>query len=83
MTLSDIKSLSCATITCQQAAAVLGMHYSTLHRQAVQDKSKLGFPVIVAGSRVYISRQGFINFVEGKVYDVPGLSEQETVLPQC
>ena len=37
----------------------------SINLQAKEDPSKLGFPVIVMGSRVRIPKAGFIKFCEG------------------
>lgn len=68
LTLREIEALDTEVLTCQQVSRVLcaGAYY--LHEQAMKDPSKLGFPVIVHGTRVKIPRQPFIRFMkEGKV----------------
>lgn len=76
--LSDLKTLDTTTITCQQAAAVLGCAYSRLHRQAEQNPAKLGFPTVAINHRVYIPRIPFINFMEGaKESELPGVQQAD------
>ena len=65
MTLRDIAELERETITCKQAAAVLGMGEYTLHEQAIQRPESLGFPVLVSGRRVRIPKNAFICFMNG------------------
>ena len=68
LTLREIEELPCEVLTCQQVSRVLcaGAYY--LHEQAMKDPTKLGFPVIVHGTRVKIPKQPFVKFMrEGKV----------------
>lgn len=68
LTLREIEALETEVLTCQQVSRVLcaGAYY--LHEQAMKDPAKLGFPVIVHGTRVKIPKQPFIRFMkEGKV----------------
>lgn len=65
MTLDEIKSSSKEVLTCKDVADVLACNPATLHMQAVEQPWRLGFPVIVMGSRVKIPRLAFINFMNG------------------
>ena len=65
MTLDEIKSSSKEVLTCKDVADVLACNPATLHMQAVEQPWRLGFPVIVMGSRVKIPRIAFINFMNG------------------
>ena len=65
MTLDEIKSSSKEVLTCKDVADVLACNPATLHMQAVEQPERLGFPVIVMGSRVKIPRLAFINFMNG------------------
>ena len=67
MTLSDIVKLEKETITCKQAAAVLGMGQYTLHEQAIQRPESLPFPVLVSGKRVRIPKNAFICWMNGQI----------------
>ena len=58
MTLDEIRSSDKEVLTCQDVA--------TLHMQAVEQPWRLGFPVIVMGSRVKIPRRPFLKFMEGE-----------------
>lgn len=68
LTLAEIEALETEVLTCKDVSRVLcaGAYY--LHEQAMKDPSKLGFPVIVHGTRVKIPRLAFIKYMrEGKV----------------
>lgn len=65
MTLQEIESSTKEVLTCQEVAPVLKCNPATLHMQAVEQPEKLGFPVIVMGSRVKIPRKPFLNFMNG------------------
>lgn len=68
MTLSELEALPGEILTCQQVAPVLNANPSTIHGQAMERPELLGFPVIVAGSRVKIPKRPFIRFMkEGKL----------------
>jgi len=64
MTLQDIERMDRATLDIADVADVLDSWPQTLHCQAQEDPRKLGFPVIVQGSRVKIPRLGFIHFMK-------------------
>ena len=54
-------------LTDEQVAPVLKCNPATLHMQAIKGPKKLGFPVIVMGSRVKIPRRPFLAYMkEGK-----------------
>ena len=65
-TLAEIEAIPCEVLTCQQVSRVLcaGAYY--LHEHAMKDPSKLGFPVIVHGTRVKIPRLAFIAYMKGE-----------------
>lgn len=65
MTLDEIKSSSKEVLTCKDVAEVLACNPGTLHMQAIEQPWRLGFPVIVMGSRVKIPRKPFLNFMNG------------------
>ena len=66
MTLDEIRRSSKEVLTCQDVAPVLSCNPATLHMQAVEQPKRLGFPVIVMGSRVKIPRRPFLKFMEGE-----------------
>ena len=45
-------------------APFLGVDPQDIRGQAKKDPSKLGFPVIVMGSRVKIPKEGFVHFMK-------------------
>ncbi len=63
--LEELETLETAVLTCQQVAIVLKASPATIHRQAMECPERLGFPVIVMGSRVKIPRQAFIAYLKG------------------
>lgn len=63
MTLQEIQESDKLFLVPTDVAAVLGMSANSLRLQAQQDASKLGFPVIVAGTRVRIPRVPFLNYI--------------------
>ena len=62
-TLAELEALPGEVLTCQQIAPILGANPATIHGQAVDRPEKLGFPVIVMGSRVKIPKQPFVRFL--------------------
>lgn len=66
MTLAEIEKLTSETLTCKQAAAVLGCGEYWPHTQIIEDQSKVQFPTIVYGARVKIPRISFINYMRGE-----------------
>lgn len=63
MTLDQLEALPAEVLTCAQVAPVLCANPATLHLQALERPELLGFPVIVAGSRVKIPKRPFIRFM--------------------
>ena len=66
MTLTEIRDSKALFLTAAEVAPVLGCDPQSIRVQAHADPRKLGFPTIVVGRRVYIPRQGFIAFIEGR-----------------
>ena len=66
-TLQEIEEIPCEVLTCLQVSKVLcaGAYY--IHEQAVQNPAKLGFPVIVHGTRVKIPKQPFLKFMRAEL----------------
>lgn len=62
-TLEELAALDTEILTCAHVAKILRTDPGTIHEQAVKDSSKLGFKVIVAGSRVKIPKQPFLKFM--------------------
>jgi hypothetical protein len=63
LTLEQIEALPQEVLTCAQVAPVLGANPATIHGQAMERPELLGFPVIVAGSRVKIPKRPFLRFM--------------------
>ena len=64
--LTELEAMTDEVLTCQQVAMVLKASPATIHKQAMECPEKLGFPVIVMGSRVKIPRIPFIMFMNGE-----------------
>lgn len=65
MTFEEIKASDKDFLYADDVQNVIGVKPNTLREQAHKDPSKLGFPVMVCGTRVRIPRKAFIKFVEG------------------
>lgn len=69
MNLKELEALETEVLTCKQIAPVLMANPATIHHQAMECPERLGFPVIVAGSRVKIPRIPFIMFMRGRPWE--------------
>lgn len=67
MTLKEIENSSKEVLTCKDVASVLQCNPATLHLQAMEQPWRLGFPVIVMGSRVKIPRLPFLKYMKDGV----------------
>jgi hypothetical protein len=67
MTLDDIEKINKQFLVPTDVAPYLGVHPYSINVQAQKDPSKLGFPVIVMGSRVKIPKLAFIKFMKGEM----------------
>ena len=65
MTLEHIEAMDKEILTCKDVAPLLGCNPYSLHGAAQSAPEKLGFPVIVMGTRVKIPRRPFIAFMKG------------------
>ena len=65
-TLAEIEALPVEVLSCAQISKVLCSNPSSIHDQAVANPSRLGFPVIVHGTRVKIPKAPFIKFMRGE-----------------
>ena len=63
MTFEEIKSSNKAMLTPADVADVLGCNPHSIRIQAQADPDKLGFNVSVIGTRTYIPRLPFIEFI--------------------
>lgn len=62
-TLDDLLAVPGEVLTCAQVAPFLDANPGTLHDQALEDPTMLGFPVVVAKSRVKIPKRPFVLFM--------------------
>ena len=62
-TLADIEKIDREFLTCAQVAPILGANADTIRQQAVEEPSLLGFPGIIAKSRVKIPKRPFLRFM--------------------
>ena len=67
MTLDELATLPVEVLTPAQVAPVLCLDQDTIRGQARTCPTRLGFPVIVAGSRVKIPRRAFILYMKGEL----------------
>lgn len=68
MTLDEVKKLDRNYLIATEIAEILEINPNLIRYQAKDDPTKLGFPVVVAKSRVKIPRIPFIKFMEGELY---------------
>ena len=66
MTFADIENIRDETLTPLQVGAFLHINPQSIRQKARECPEKLGFPVIVIGSRVLIPKRAFIQFMQGK-----------------
>ena len=66
MTSEDIKAMDKPYLIPKDVAPLLGCDPYTINVCAKQCPERLGFPVILMGSRVRIPREGFIRFWMGE-----------------
>ena len=64
MTLEQLREIEDVYVGPNEIADVLRTSPQTIRKQAQEDPSKLGFPVIVLQSRVIIPRKGFLFFLD-------------------
>ena len=62
MTLAEIRQSDAALLSASDVAEVLESDPQDIRQQAKEDPAKLGFPVVVIGSRVKIPRRAFLAF---------------------
>ena len=64
MTLKEIEESGKEVLTCAEVAPVRKCPPATRHRQAMEEPWRLGFPVIVMGSRVKSPRGPFLSYMK-------------------
>jgi hypothetical protein len=65
MTLAELESMECNTLTVKQVAEFLGKDPQVIRDQAEREPKYLGFPICKAGHSYCIPRIGFIAWVKG------------------
>ena len=63
MTLQEIRETEKEFLTPDDIREVLGCSPYSINVQAKEDASKLGFPVMILGTRVKIPRLGFLHWI--------------------
>ena len=63
MTINDLKNSTAIFVKPADIAPILGCDAQSIRRQAKQDASQLGFPVICLGSRIRIPRTRFLEYL--------------------
>lgn len=71
-TLADIEAMDRDFLTPAIVAGCLGWDQYSINLQAKADASRLGFPVIMAGTRVLIPKEGFLRFCQGTYTEAAG-----------
>ena len=66
MTLDDVRTMTKEMLTAGEVASVLHVDACNLTWQARTDPSKLGFPVVMIGTRPRFPRRAFVRFMEGR-----------------
>lgn len=69
MTVSEMEKSPKLMLTPGDVSEVLECHPHSIRRQAMSDPSKLGFPVVVMGTRVRIPKEPFLRFVGAKAHE--------------
>jgi len=64
-TLEEIRQSTKETISAATAGSILGCDPQLIRVQARQDRTQLGFPVILMRQRVLIPRRPFIAYIDG------------------
>lgn len=64
-TLAEVEQASVEMLLAKDIAPIFNTDPQSIRLQAREDSSKLGFPTVCIGTRVYIPREGFIRFCRG------------------
>ena len=70
--LADIEAMDREFLTPAIVGRCLGWDPYSINLQAKADTTKLGFPVIMAGTRVLIPKEGFLRFCRGTYTEAAG-----------
>ena len=65
MTIEELKSYDKDFVFADDIKSIVGIDPANIRKQAHENPSKLGFPVMVCGTKVRIPRKAFIKFIEG------------------
>lgn len=65
MTIEELESMTCNTLTVKQVAEFLSKDPQVIRDQAEREPKYLGFPICKAGHSYCIPRLGFIAWVKG------------------
>ena len=65
MTLTELESMTCNTLTVKQVSEFLGKDPQVIRDQAEREPKFLGFPICKAGHSYTVPRLGFIAWVKG------------------
>lgn len=68
-TLEGIEAIPGEILVCADISKVLKAQPGDLHAQAMYDPKRLGFPVIVCGTRVKIPKRPFVKFMREGLTD--------------
>lgn len=68
MTLDEIRSSTKTVLTPEDVCDVLGCKPYSINQQAKANAARLGFPVMIIGTRVKIPRLAFLNFMDGLLH---------------
>ena len=66
MTVKELELSDKAFVFARDVADIIGCAAENIRSQAKDDPSKLGFPVVVIGSRVKIPRVPFLKYIKGE-----------------
>lgn len=69
-TLEGIEAITGEVLSCADVSKVLKASPNELHDQAVHNPKRLGFPVIVHGTRVKIPKRAFVKFMREGITNV-------------
>lgn len=67
MTIQEIKATEKPFLTCADIAPAIGSDPHALRLEARKPNSRLGFPVLLIGTRVKIPTAGFVAWYEGRL----------------
>lgn len=69
MTIAEIRQSKKTVLTPNDVCEVLSCRRYDINLQARNDPGKLGFPVIIMGTRIKIPREAFLRFWDGQSHE--------------